>query len=560
MNRRQRRAAAKLESTSRISGGSTAASAAESPVSVASSTADAHSDRGLALRTQGKIPEAIAAFRQAVQLEPGKAVFHFNLGAMLHEFRQFDEAIASYRQAIQSKPDFTEAYANLGAALRDAQKPAEAVAADRQAIKLNPKLAAAHVNLGAALNDQGKLEEAVAAYRRAIAIAPDSALAHGNLGTALMELGRAPESRAALERSLRLAPGNLKHRRYLGELAQYVTGDARLAALEDLAKHAAQLSVDDRLELHFALGKAYDDIGQNQKAFAHWRDGNALKRRQIAYDEAAELKAFDRIQSAFTPELMQKWQYAGHSSPVPVFIVGMPRSGTTLVEQILASHSDVYGAGELGHFEATAKGVGAQIGSSQYFPEVTGAMRAADFHDLGARYLAQVQGLAPAAYRIVDKMPGNFRLAGLIHLALPKASIIHVSRNPVDTCFSCFSKLFTAEQNFTYDLAELGRYYRGYRTLMAHWQRVLPAGRILELQYEDVIKDLERQARRVISHCGLEWDPRCLSFYKTERPIRTASAVQVRQPLYDTAVGRSRPYEPFLRPLLAELASGGSSS
>jgi tetratricopeptide (TPR) repeat protein len=560
MNRHQRRAAAKLElTTSGISGGLPPSVSAEHGGFAGNSDADAHSDRGIALRAEGKIPDAIAAFRAAVQLRPDNAIFHFNLGAMLHECRRFDDAIGCYRQAVRIKPDFAEAYANLGAALRDDQKPAEAVVANLQAIKLNPKFAAAHVNLGAALNDQGKLDEAAAAYRRAIALAPDSELAHGNLGSVLMELGRVPESRAALERALRLAPRNLKHRRYLGELKPYTTSDPRLAVLEQLAKDVAQFSVDDQIELHFALGKAYDDLGQPQKAFAEWRSGNALKRRKIAYDERAELNAFDRIRSVFTFELMQKWQHAGHSSPVPIFIVGMPRSGTTLIEQILASHPDVFGAGELSHLQAAAHQVSAQIGSSAHFPEVTRAMSVSDFRNFGERYAAQIQELAPGAKRIVDKMPGNFRLAGLIHLALPNAAIIHVSRNAADTCLSCFSKLFTAEQNFTYDLGELGRYYHAYEALMAHWRVVLPQGRILEVRYEDVINELPRQAQRIVTHCGLEWDARCLSFYETARPIRTASSVQVRQPLYGSAVGRCRAYKPFLGPLLAELSAGKSN-
>jgi hypothetical protein len=177
----------------------------------------------------------------------------------------------------------------------------------------------------------------------------------------------------------------------------------------------------------------------------------------------------------------------------------------------------------------------------------------ADIRDLGARYLAETTRLAPSATRITDKMPANFRFVGLIHLALPNATIIHAVRDPIDTCLSCFSKLFSAGQNHTYDLAELGRYYRGYQALMAHWHRVLPAGRILDVRYEDVVSDLEGQARRVIAHCGLDWDPRCLDFHRTERPVRTASATQVRQPIYNSSIGRWRMHEPFLGPLLTEL-------
>lgn len=550
MNRHARRASAKLQRVTlrnQLSGRG-------------SESADAHSELGLTLRAQGKSLEAIAAFRRAIQLNPNEAQFHFNLGAILQECGKLDEAIDAYRQAIRIRSDFAEAYANLGAALRDQGKPAEAVAMQRQAIKLKPTLAPAYANLGAALNDQGKLDEAASACRQAIALKPDFDVAHGNLGSVLMELGRLPESRAALECAVRLAPRNIKHRRYLGELDRYVAGDPRLVALEQLARNAAQLYANDRIELHFALGKAYDDIGQHAKAFGHWRDGNALKRRQIAYDEAAELRAFDRIRSVLTPDLVRAWRNAGHPSLVPVLIIGMPRSGTTLVEQILASHPHAFGAGELKHFDAAIDDVRTRFDRSTPFPEFVRGMTGVDFHDLGARYLVRTEQLAPAAQRIIDKMPGNFRLAGLIHLALPNATIIHTTRDPIDTCLSCFSKLFSSEQNYTYDLSELGRYYRNYENLMAYWRCVLPPGRILDIRYEDVVSDLEGQARRIVAHCGLEWDSRCLSFHKTDRPVRTASAVQVRKPIYKTAIGRWRAYEQFLRPLLTELSRDSTIS
>jgi tetratricopeptide (TPR) repeat protein len=544
MNRHERRANAKLQRVTfrnQLSGQD-------------SDAANAHSELGLALRAQGKPVEAIAAFRRAIELDPEQVLFHFNLGATSQECGRLDEAIEAYRQAIRVKPGFAEAYANLGGALRDRGKPDEALTVLRQAIKLKPALAQAYANLGAALNDQGKIAEAVSASRHAIALKPDFDVPLGNLGSALMELGQLSESRAALERAVQLAPRNVKHRRYLGELDRYVNGDVRLTALERLAQNATLLSVNDRIELHFALGKAYDDLGQHAKAFGEWRDGNALKRRQIAYDEPAELRAFDRIRSVLTPDLMRAWQDAGHPSSNPVFIIGMPRSGTTLVEQILASHPDAFGAGELKHFNAAIDEVRARLNSSTPFPEVVRDMTGPDFRDLGARYLAKTEQLAPTAKRIVDKMPGNFRLAGLIHLALPSATIIHISRDPVDTCLSCFSKPFSSPQSFTYDLSELGRYYRQYDGLMAYWRRVLPPGRILDVRYEDVVADLEGQARRIVAHCGLAWDDRCLSFHKTERPVRTASAVQVRQPIYNSAVGRWRAFAPFLQPLLTELS------
>jgi Sulfotransferase family len=235
----------------------------------------------------------------------------------------------------------------------------------------------------------------------------------------------------------------------------------------------------------------------------------------------------------------------------------MPRSGTTLVEQILASHPDVHGAGELALFERTAASVRASLSGAPAFPAVVRDMSGEHLQELGARYVTALRQLAPGAKRITDKMPSNFFFAGLIHLALPNATIIHVVRDPADTCMSCFARHFVKGQLHTYDLAELGRCYRRYETLMAHWHRALPRGRILDVRYEALVGDLEGVTRRVLAHCGLTWDPCCLDFYSTERSVRTASATQVRQPIYQNSVGRWRRYEAFVAPLLAELSAHG---
>jgi hypothetical protein len=231
----------------------------------------------------------------------------------------------------------------------------------------------------------------------------------------------------------------------------------------------------------------------------------------------------------------------------------MPRSGTTLIEQILASHPQVHGAGEVTIFKHAMDAACREAGHLTRYPEVVAAIDGATVDRIGASYVAALRRLAPDAARVSNKMPSNYFFVGLIHLALPNACIIHTVRDPLDTCLSCFSKLFTAEQNHTYDLAELGRYYRRYQALMAHWRRVLPPGRILELRYEDTVLDFENTARRIVDHCGLGWDARCLDFHRTERPVRTASAAQVRRPIYRDAIGRWRHYEPYLGPLLDEL-------
>ena len=250
---------------------------------------------------------------------------------------------------------------------------------------------------------------------------------------------------------------------------------------------------------------------------------------------------------------MRASQGVGEPSPKPIFIVGMPRSGTTLVEQILASHPQVYGAGELKLLDRAVVEVHSTMREVLAYPEIALHMSDEHFRELGRRYLAGIQQLAPAATRITDKMPSNFVFVGLIHLALPNATIIHTVRDPVDTCISCFSKLFT-EGNFqTYDLAELGRYYRHYKALMAHWRHALPPGRILDVKYEDTVADVEGVARRIVAHCGLPWDQNCLDFHRTERVVRTSSATQVRRPIYASSIGRRHAYGALLEPLLAEL-------
>jgi tetratricopeptide (TPR) repeat protein len=514
------------------------------------------SNLAAALREQGKLDEAITACRQAVRIRPDYAEAHCNLGAVLSDQGKPDEAVAAYRRALRIRPDYAEAYCSLGVILRNQGKLDEAVAAYRQAIRIRPDDAKTFSSLGAVLRDQGRLDDSVFACRQAIVLEPNFAEAHNNLGLVLTELGRLSEGRAALEQAVRLAPRNTKFRRDLGETVRLAAGDPHLAELEQLAEDRASLSVGDRIELHFALAKAYDDTGRHAEAFRQWLDGNALKRRQIAYDEAPTLGALDRVRQVFTTELIQSHRNSGQPSSVSVFIVGMPRSGRTLVEQILASHPQLFGGGELKHFPRAVAGIRTAHGSVE-FPDLVSGMSGEEFGALGTRYLAEIERLAPAAARITDKMPNNFMAVGLIHLALPNAAIIHVARDPVDTCLSCFTKLFAEEHNYTYDLGELGRFYRHYRALMAHWHRVLPPGRILDVRYEDVVDDLEGQARRIIAHCGLDWDARCLGFHRTERPVRTASATQVRQPIYRSSIGRWSRYAALLQPLLAEIQPEG---
>jgi sulfotransferase family protein len=252
-------------------------------------------------------------------------------------------------------------------------------------------------------------------------------------------------------------------------------------------------------------------------------------------------------------ELIRNKAGLGDPTDVPIFILGMPRSGSTLVEQVLASHPKVFGAGELKDFDQVVKTVFGPDGAVVAYPEFLPSFGAEHLRRMGAQYLRRLRQHSADAPRITNKMPSSFFYTGLIHLALPNARIIHTMRNPVDTCLSCFSKLFSGEQNFSYDLGELGRYYRKYTELMEHWRHALPPGVMLDVQYEEVVEDFETQARRIVAHCGLEWDEACLAFHKNKRPVKTASALQVRRPIYQSSVGRWLPYKDQLEPLLREL-------
>jgi tetratricopeptide (TPR) repeat protein len=507
---------------------------------------------GLILKRLGKPKQALEQFSRALRLNQSVADTWNNRGTALNDLSHYEAALADFDKAIALNPSDPAAYANKGRSLAGLQRYDEAIAAYDRALKLNPRLADAWLGRGAVLALRDRYDDAFAAFQQALAINPNLALAHSGVGNTLWELGRLDEAREAYRKALAIDPTCGEFHYHYANTKKITADDSQLAAMEALGADDAASPVD-RMYVHFALGKAYADIGEHARAFAHWQSGNALKRQQIDYDEASMAACFDEIEAIFTPALIADKSGQGDPSTLPIFVLGMPRSGTTLVEQILASHPAVYGAGELNAFGAVAGPTAGADGKPAAYPQFVPALDGPALKAIGARYAAELRRLAAGASRVTDKMPGNFMFAGMIHLALPNAKIIHTVRDPVDTCLSCFSNLFFGAQDFSYDLGELGRYYARYRRLMTHWHRVLPPGRILDVRYEDVVADLEGQARRLIEHCGLPWDARCLAFNESTRPVRTASATQVRQPIYGHSTGRWRAYEKWLGPLLREL-------
>lgn len=510
-------------------------------------------NHGNALITLRRPADALASYRRSLALRPGHFESLFNSGNLLRDLGRHAEALTSYDCALAVRPDHLALLNNRGNVLCDLGRLPEALASFERALAREPARAELLNNRGNVLLRLNRPNDALASYDRALAVSPDDVNAHTNRGNALKELGRLAEAEQAYLAALDIDPEVCAAWFNLADMKTFAAGDPHIAAMQGLAKKSANLTTTDRLYLDFALGKAFADLKQHAGAFRHLRAGNAAKRAIVAYDEKSAFAYFDRIEAAFTPDLVAAKTGGGDAAQRPVFIIGMPRSGTTLIEQILASHPMVHGAGELQAFNDVVLASGRAEGHASPYPEFVPALDPSALRRIGARYLARLRDIGADGERVTDKMPSNYFFAGLIHLALPNATIIHSVRDPVDTCLSCFSKLFSSEQNHTYDLGELGRYYRRYRRLMAHWQRVLPAGRMLEVRYEDVIADLDTQARRIVAHCGLDWDDRCLAFHRTERPVHTASAIQVRQPIYPGAVGRWHAYEEFLGPLLAAL-------
>jgi tetratricopeptide (TPR) repeat protein len=512
--------------------------------------AAAYNNRGLALLRVARAGEALASFDRATAISPNYVDALANRGLVLLELKRVDAALASLNRATTINPNHLEALSHRGRALVELKRPEEALASLDRALAIDPKHLATLNQRGGALAELGRFDEALACFDRALAIRPDYAEALENKASLLAQHGRMAEAKAAIEGAIEIAPKRARAYFLLTTFERLKRDDPRLAAMEDLAANMASLSVAEQVDLNFALAKVYRDLGDADRSFPRLAAGAGLKRKMIAYDETRALKGFERAETTFTGELMRRDPGDGEPSSIPVFIVGMPRSGTTLIEQILASHPKVFGAGEIGDLDIAIEALRAKDKIVAHYPELAAELSPDQLRRLGADYLRRIRALAPAAERITNKTPENFVFLGLIRTALPNARVIHVRRDPLDTCFSCFLQNFNkGAVPYAYDLAELGRFYRAYDALMEHWRAVLPAESMLEVRYEDVVADLEGQARRIVAYCGLEWDARCLEFQNADRPVRTASVAEVRQPIYATSIGRWRAYQPFLGPL-----------
>jgi len=505
--------------------------------------------RGVIDLKRGAFPVAQKHLTRAVALAPKSEIAINNLGTAYLQQGKLEKAGDCYRRAIGLKPDYAAAHNHLGNVLLLEDRLEDALGAYRRATLLKAENPENHNNLGTIYSKLERYEEAETSYRQAIGLKGFYPQAHNNLGNTLAQLGRFDEARNCFITAIAMNNKYGEPYQTLSYNYKFTSEDAIGKMLTSAEAKSETFPPSDRVYLNFALGKFYNDIKQYDDAFKNLNAGCDAKRKTLNFNIEQSEKKTVAIANAFPEGRWSKVQKSGHDSDLPIFIIGMPRSGTTLIEQILASHPTVHGAGELTTFSKIRADK-----EESWLPDLASPVEQNNLRERGRHYAEHLSALAPDAKHVTDKMPHNFRYAGLIHMMLPNAKIIHCVRNPVDTCLSCYQQHFAEGQAWSYDLSELGRYYVAYHRLMEHWRAVLPPGRILDVTYEQVVDDLESQAHRIIDHCGLDWDEACLSFHKNKRAVRTASQQQVREPIYNKSVGRWQPYEKHLGPLLEALA------
>jgi len=475
----------------------------------------------LASRT-GAVDQAINMLENCTKIAPDYALAWENLAKM---YRQKDDpdslqkAAFCFTKATELRPDWAEGWAGLGTMQTRSSQHKEGIESYKKSIELKVNQPRVHLSLGHVYKTTGNQEECINSYNDAISF-------DKNFGEAYWSLA------------------NLKTYKFSGE------------EILNMEKRVELTEVPEREKVHFlfSLGKAFEDMGSYDESFEYYKRGNDLNRGRTTYDPKAIEALSERLKLFFTADRFNKYKGSGDNSNSPIFIVGLPRSGSTLIEQILASHSKIEGTMELPNIMNIARKLGNSTKDRTAYPEVIDTLQGIDLTDLGKSFINETQFLRTGKQHFIDKMPNNFSHIGLIKLILPNAKIIDARRNPMDTCFSCFKQLFARGQVFTYDLSEIARYYVNYVNLMDHWDKVLP-GYVYRVQHEDLINDQEGVTRDLIDFCEVDFESSTLEFYKTKRAVKTASSEQVREPINTKGLNQWKNYETHLKDLKFHLES-----
>lgn len=501
----------------------------------------------------GKEEEAIHSFRKVLKKNPDNVdAMRFLAAVYLKQEKKLRDAEALLQRATKIAPDFAMAWFDLGQVLVKRAKRMEAIEAFTQATVLEPRNGHAWEQLASTTAGAGYPEQAADAFRTAITISPNAAGFHMGFGHVLKTLGDQPASLRAYREAIRLRPEFGEVYWSMANLKVFTFEDAEVEAMESQLENE-ELQEVTNVHFRFALGKAFEDRKDYDKAWTYYHSGNKRQRPLVNYDPVKNSTNGEKVRSYFTRDFLSKTEGNGYADEGPIFIVGLGRSGSTLIEQILASHSQVEGTEELSVLGNLSDTLGRYRTDKQNFPEVLDTMRPLDWRALGLEYIDGAKRYRMTDKPIfTDKLPNNFPFVGLLHLILPNAKIINARRHPLDTCLGNYKQLFGHGQNFTYDMFELTDYYNEYCQTMDHWNEVLP-GKVLDVHYEETVTDLEGQVARILEHCGLPFEEQCVRFHETKRAIKTASSEQVRQPIYQGGMGKWRKYESHLDEWLEEL-------
>jgi tetratricopeptide (TPR) repeat protein len=502
----------------------------------------------------GRKDEAIGTLRTVLRLDPDNVdALHTLAQAYWGDEQKLSDIEALLRRATALAPGLAPAWVMLGTLLHNAERQEEAIACYERAVELEPANVAAWSGLGQACAQIGDMSRSTSAYARAIALDPGLPGIHMSYAHALKAIGQQQEALSEYRAAIALKPEFGEVYWSMANLKVFRFEPAEIAAMEAQLKRE-DLSESADIHFRFALGKAYEDAGDYDRAWESYHAGNLRKRPLVSHDPVGFEVRHEKIPQVFSRDFLEQHAGEGFDSGAPIFIVGLPRSGSTLIEQILASHSQVEGTLELPTLGEIALSTGRFRRGRQDYPEAIRELRGRDFRAYGQQYVDDTRIYRTLGKpRFTDKLPNNFSFVGFAHLILPNAKIINARRHPLDSILGNYKQLFGTGQNFTYDMTELALYYRQYHETMKHWHRVLP-GKVLDVHYEEMVGDFEAQVRRILAHCGLAFEEACLRFHESERPVRTASSEQVRQPLYTRALGTWRRYEKQLRPWQEELA------
>jgi len=505
---------------------------------------EVHNNLGNTLNLLGQTDEALNAYKQALSINPTYADARNNLGIIYHEMGQLDEAIKCYEKVIAINPENAEAHNNLGVTLNKLTQFHEAINCYQQALAINPNYDESYFNLGVTLYELGQSDEALNSYKQTLIINPDYADAYNNIGNILQELGQFDEAFSNYVYALAIDPNNAEFHRNLALMKNYKTGDTQVIKMQSLLSND-NLSQSERIQLCFALAKAYDDLGEKDELFKVLNQGNQLRKEELNYSIEVDLKNHSLFRKLFL-SIPQSSSY----KPLiisPIFIVGMPRSGTSLVEQIISSHHKVHGAGELNALNNLITPImNDYLSHNKHFSEK-------NFLLIRQGYSNNLLNLNVSENIVTDKMPTNFKNIGFILKAFPEAKIIHLKRDAMAVCWSIYQRYFPSESlGFPYDMKDLGQFYNSYAEMMTFWHELFP-NQIYDISYEDLTINQEEETRKLLRYCDLDWDENCLNFYTNKRAVKTASSLQVKEKMYQGSSQIWKKYEAQLSPLIHTL-------